>query len=108
MPAPIILKIDVTKLRKEWFFKGKSGTYADLMLYANDQPDNFGNTHAIKQNPPKEQREAGEKGHYVGNGKEMQGRGQSTQRQQPPPQTQGRRASLPTQTAEMEDDDIPF
>jgi len=61
------LKLDVTKLDKTAFFKGKSGTYCDLVLWENDQPDQYGNTHSVKQDMGKERR--GEKTPYVGNAK---------------------------------------
>lgn len=100
MANTIILKIDVTKLKKEWFFKGQRGTYVDLALYENDQPDEYGNTHSIKQNPPKEKRDAGEKGHYVGNGKALEKRQQQRPAQQKPQEA-------PWEEKE-EEDDIPF
>jgi hypothetical protein len=122
MPSPIILKIDVKKLKKEWFFKANSGAvYADLVLYENDQPDEYGNSHAIKQNPPKAARDAGEKGHYVGNGKFMPSRdggassGRGGQSQARPASGQ-RQQGRPQQTQQreepdygsMSDDDVPF
>jgi hypothetical protein len=61
------LKLDVTKLDKTAFFKGKSGTYVDLVLWENDEPDQYGNTHSVKQDMGKERR--GEKTPYVGNAK---------------------------------------
>lgn len=65
----IILKIDVTKLNKEHFFKGAKGTYCDLVVMENDEPDQYGNTHVVKQGVSKEARDAGTKGAIVGNGK---------------------------------------
>ena len=61
------LKLDVTKLDKTAFFKGNSGTYVDLVLWENDKPDQYGNTHSVKQDMGKERR--GEKTPYVGNAK---------------------------------------
>ncbi len=110
MPAPLIIKIDVTKLKKEWLFRGQKGTYADLVLYYNDQPDEYGNDCAIKQNPPREARDNGEKGVYVGNAKLMPQRGGAAPAQQqtrPAPGGQ-RRANVPPPAQEMEEDDIRF
>jgi hypothetical protein len=59
------LKLDVTKLDKDAFFKGKKGTYVDLVIWENDQPDEYGNTHSVKQDMGKDRR--GEKTPYVGN-----------------------------------------
>lgn len=67
----IRIKLDVTKLKKEHFFKGAKGTYVDLTVWENDAPDEYGNTHAVKQSFSKEARDAGEKEPYVGNGKWM-------------------------------------
>lgn len=65
----IILKIDVKKLSKEHFFVGAKGTYCDLIVMENDQPDQYGNTHVVKQGVSKEARDNGTKGAIVGNGK---------------------------------------
>jgi hypothetical protein len=103
----ILVKVDVTKLKKEWFFMANSGAkFVDLALYENDEPDKFGNDWACKQSPPKEVREAGEKGHYVGNGKNLGGGGKTQQR---PPQ----RPQPPAKQDEWTDDSgsedsIPF
>jgi hypothetical protein len=104
MPAPIFLKIDVTKLKKEWFFKADSGAiYADLALYANDELDKFGNTHAIKQNPPKavKDNDPEVKGHYVGNGKALERKGQGST----PP---ARRPNVPPPSSDMSNSDVPW
>ena len=61
------LKLNVSLLDKTAFFKGKNGTYVDLVLWANDEPDQYGNTHSVKQDMGKERR--GEKTPYVGNAK---------------------------------------
>jgi len=53
----IKIKIDVTKLDKSRFFKGAKGTYADLVIYENDQPDEYGNDFSVKQDCSKEDRE---------------------------------------------------
>ena len=65
------LKIDVTKLDKSAFFKGAKGTYVDITLWENDQPDEYGNTHSAKQDMGKERR--GEKTPYIGNMKPFGG-----------------------------------
>ena len=67
----IKLKIDVTKLDKTRFFKGAKGTYADLVIYENDTPDEYGNDFSVKQDCSKEDRENGVKMPYIGNGKRI-------------------------------------
>jgi hypothetical protein len=69
MAKPSKIKIDVTKLLKQHFYVGKKGTYVTLILWENrDGPDEYGNTHSVKQEIPKEARDAGEQEPYVGNG----------------------------------------
>lgn len=74
------LKLDVTKLDKSAFFKGEKGTYCDLILWANDEPDQWGNTHSVKQDMGKDRK--GEKTPYVGNAKPI-GQAKPAQRQAP-------------------------
>jgi len=64
------IKLDVTKLDKNLFFKGAKGTYADLTLMDNkDGTNSYGDDGFIVQDVGKERREAGEKGPIVGNWK---------------------------------------
>lgn len=63
------VSVDVTKLTKSKLFKGKKGTYANLVIFFNDSPDQFGNDFSVAESLSKEEREAGEKTVYVGNGK---------------------------------------
>jgi hypothetical protein len=67
MPTPIIAKIDVKKINKEWLYTGAKGTYLDAVVYENDAVDQYGNSHVIKQNPPKEARDQGAKPVIIGN-----------------------------------------
>lgn len=100
------LKLDVTKLDKSAFFKGAKGTYVDITLWENDEPDEYGNTHSAKQDMGKERR--GEKTPYVGNAKPFgSGAGrdvpaaEATRKSQP--------AARPAPPADDEEEtDIPF
>lgn len=66
----IILNIDVKKLKKQFFFEGKKGTYCELVLMENKNgEDDYGNSHFVCQGVSKEDREAGVKGPIVGNAK---------------------------------------
>lgn len=70
MPKPITLRIDVTKIDKTHLFKGKSGTYLNVVIWPNkDGTDQFENTHYAVQELSREAREAGEKGKIIGNAK---------------------------------------
>ena len=118
MPTLIKLKIDVTKLDKNLFFKAKSGAvYADLDFWLNDrivdmptkhladliEDDQYGQCGMIRQDVGAERRKAGEKGNILGNGKMLQAR---------PATMQAQNSFKPTAQAstmiEDEDDDIPF
>ena len=93
------VKVDASKLDKSAFFKGAKGTYFDLVLWENDSPDEWGNTHSVKQDMGKDRK--GERTPYVGNAKPF-GHG-STQSQ---PSSQAHQK--PRAQQDDEDDSIPF
>lgn len=99
----IKLKIDVTKIDKTRLFKGAKGTYLDLVVYENDAPDEYGNDFSVKQDCTKEDREAGVKMPYIGNGKNM---GQKAKPATAPRKVAATYAA--PQQEEPEGDDIPF
>jgi hypothetical protein len=118
MPTLIKLKIDVTKLDKNLFFKAKSGAvYADLDFWLSDiipdmptkniadmiEDDQYGQCGMIRQDVGAERRKAGEKGNILGNGKLLQPR-------QPAAQAQSsfKPTAQSSHAIEDEDDDIPF
>tara|TARA_R100001443_G_scaffold40958_1_gene54387 strand:- start:881 stop:1219 length:339 start_codon:yes stop_codon:yes gene_type:complete len=65
MAEMINVKVDVSKLDKDRFFKGKKGTYCDLVLIPTPSSD-FG-TWGIVQKSTKEERDSGTKMPFVGN-----------------------------------------
>jgi hypothetical protein len=89
----IILKLDVTKIVKDWLFSGQKGTYLDLVVYENDTEDPYGNSHVVKQSPSKELRAQGTKPVIIGNGKWMHSTGQ----QAPAPRQPAQRQAGPAQ-----------
>lgn len=100
MDEAIKINIDVTKLDKTAFFKGKNGTYCSLIIWPNrDGEDQYGNTSTVKQDLGKDRRE--EKTQIIGNGKPLRKRSAQSA---PPPNNYEK---LPT-AAEMNDDEIPF
>ena len=106
----IKLKIDVTKLDKSRFFKGAKGTYLDLVIYENDQPDEYGNDFSVKQDCSKEDRQNGVKMPYIGNGKHI---GQSKKPAPTPPPQQRTTRNIPRAQPQVQEDgaegdDIPF
>jgi len=117
MATLIKLKIDVTKLDKNLFFKAKSGAiYADLDFWLTDivadvptrniadliEDDQYGQCGMIRQDVGAERRKAGEKGNILGNGKLLQ------PRQLAQVQNSFKPTAQPSSTIEDEDDDIPF
>jgi len=100
----IKIKIDVTKLDKTRFYKGAKGTYAEFVIYENDQPDQYGNDVSVKQDCSKEDRENGVKMPFIGNGKRI------GQKALPPQQARPTRQVAKAASAPLEDDDgeIPW
>ena len=70
--------------------RAKNGkAYADIVLWVNDTPDQYGNTVSIQLNSKKEQRETEGKV-YIGNAKPLE------------------KAAAPVSNAPEFDDDLPF
>lgn len=88
------ISIDVTKIKKEFLIKGKKGTYANLDIWLNDEPDQYQNDAGVKQTCKLEN--GTYESHYIGNGKYQQ----TKQESKPSQETE----SLP----EIESDDLPF
>ncbi len=66
----IAISIDVTKIDKTKLHKGAKGTYLDTTIFIDtDSADQYGNHGFISQSLPKAEREAGQKGEILGNGK---------------------------------------
>jgi hypothetical protein len=100
---PIKIKVDVTKLRKELFFKGAKGTYADLVLI--ETPDSqYGDDYRVVQDVSKEARERGEKGPIVGNGRNFGKTASKPPQKTPPPQ----RKPPVDPDLDAAEDDVPF
>lgn len=59
-------KIDVTKINKDKLFKGEKGTYLDLTIWINDEPDQYGNNMSFQQSTSKDEPKI-----YIGNAKEF-------------------------------------
>lgn len=63
-------RIDVSKITKEKIFKGKKGSWLPLVIWLNDEPNQYGNIISVQEETNKEEREAGKKANYLGNFKE--------------------------------------
>jgi hypothetical protein len=98
-----IFKIDVTKIDKSRLYKGAKGTYLEVIVYENEKPDAFGYDFSMKQTCTKEEREAGVKMIYIGNGKKVGAKAP------PPQQTTRNIPRAQPQAQDIEDDsEIPF
>ena len=65
----INLSIDVTKLRKERFYKGKKGTYADLTVFVNSEKDDYGKNGRIMESLSQDERDSGAEKNWLGDAK---------------------------------------
>lgn len=68
MAAIISASIDVSKLPKEKFVKGKKGVYYNFTISVNDET-RYGSNVSLTDSQTKEEREAGKPKDYLGNGK---------------------------------------
>jgi hypothetical protein len=100
------LKLDVTKLDKSAFFKGAKGTYVDITLWENEEPDEYGNTHSAKQDMGKDRR--GEKTPYVGNAKPFGGAGRDVSASEARKQPAGKQRDNGAVEPDDDMDAIPF
>lgn len=69
MGATINFSLDLSKIDKSKIIQGKKGTYYNVTVFVNDQEDQFGNNVAVATGLSKEEREAGAKTQYLGNGR---------------------------------------
>jgi len=98
--------IDVSKIEKSKIVTKDSngqpfkngGQYLNVVVWVNDQDDQYGNIASIQQSISKEEREQGVKATYIGNLKEYR---QNNQQQSAPQQN-----ANPVSSEEQ--DDLPF
>jgi hypothetical protein len=68
MARPIKIKINVTKILKQYIFEGKNGKYLSLVAWPNKNgTGQFGDTHFVSQDLPKEARDEGIQAPILGN-----------------------------------------
>ncbi len=64
------VKIDVTKINKEFLFKSDKGAYLNTTVFIDvDTPDKFGNHGMVTQDVPREAKSNFERGPILGNAK---------------------------------------
>lgn len=120
MARPIKIKINVTRILKDYLFEGKNGKYLDLVAWPNKNgAGQYGDTHFVVQDLPREARDKGEQGPILGNltlpeeeappprQQQQPARRPATTTRKPPP---GTIEYPPPETLAdgMEDDEIPF
>lgn len=68
MARPIKIKINVSRILKEHLYSGKNGKYLDLVAWPNKNgTGQYGDTHFVVQDIPREARDQGVKGPILGN-----------------------------------------
>jgi hypothetical protein len=68
MAGIIKARIDVSKLPKEKFYKGKKGVYYEFIVSLNDDTNQYGQNVSISDSQTLEEREAKKPKLYLGNG----------------------------------------
>jgi hypothetical protein len=117
MARPIKIKINVTRILKEYIFEGKNGKYLNLVAWPNKNgTGQYGDTHFVSQDIPKEARDEGVQAPILGNLTLPEDEAPARQQQRPAPRPNAPRRSPPgtieypeTPIADgMADDEIPF
>lgn len=81
--------IKLSEVDKARFYVRDNGEkYLQFVVYENAEPDQYGNTHVLKEDNTKEEREAKRKARIIGNGKEIGQKRSAPVQQRPPVQTQ--------------------
>lgn len=75
----ITASINVSKIQKSMLITGQKGTYLNLTIWVNDEPDQFGNDVSIEQKTDKDQPKI-----YLGNGKTYKPKSQPQAQNEPP------------------------
>ena len=68
MAGIIKARIDVSKLPKEKFYKGKKGVYYEFIVSVNDETNQYGQNVSISDSQTLEERDAKKPKLYLGNG----------------------------------------
>lgn len=111
IPKRITLKIDVDKILAEHLYQGKKGKYLDVVLF--NTPDNqFGADYVVKQDLPRDVRDAGTEAPILGNARVFEPNGGDTNQtvgapsEQSGPQTPPQAA--PNMNGHAKDNGLPF
>ena len=103
MGALLGISIDVEKLPKEKFVKGKKGTYYNFTVSINDKTNDFGQNVSVFDSQTPEEREAKAPKNWLGNGKVFWNDGNIVNAER---KEESAPASSNSQPSEV--DDLPF
>jgi hypothetical protein len=68
MAKPIKIRINVKKILKKYIYEGKNGKYLNLVAWPNKNGQGqFGDTHFVTQDLPKDARDGGVQALIIGN-----------------------------------------
>jgi hypothetical protein len=96
MSKLLVGSIDLSKIEKSRIIEGKNGAkYYNVNVWINDENDQYGNIASIQTGITKEEREAGGKGGYIGNLKDLSAKSEPKTTEQ-------------AEVREVEDDGLPF
>jgi hypothetical protein len=104
MASLIELKLDLEKLKKEKYFKGKKGTYYTVTLSVSDDTNDWGQNVSAFDSLTKEERDAKVSKNFVGNGKVIWTDGKITKADI----QENSSSSKKSKSILGEDDDLPF
>jgi hypothetical protein len=113
MARPIKIKINVTKILKDYIFEGKNGKYLKLVAWPNKNGiGQFGDTHFVSQDIPKEARDSGVQAPILGNLTLPEEEAAPRQQTRPAPRPNAPRRQPPGtiqyEQPDASDDDINF
>lgn len=96
----LAVKIDVTKIDKSKLYRGKKGTYLNLDVWLNDEPDKYGRDGSVSMTQTRDERDANEPKVYLGDAKKLYGWRDDPSRSHGHDDDYG--------NDEVGDDDVPF
>lgn len=106
MSQPIQVRINVSKILKEWLYSGQNGKYLNVVLFEKKEgEDRYGNHFSVKQDIPREARDRGVEAPFLGDAKWV---GQPRQQEPQPRQGYSQRPQTASVGADDHDDEIPF
>lgn len=101
------LRIDVTKINKDWLFKGEKGTYLDLTVFYMEEPDDYSTNGMVTQSVPKKiwEDDKNARGTILGNVKDFASQKREVIAEAQPNSNSG---TLQADYIEPITDDLPF